>query len=81
LRRAANKKKEAAQKAAVQSIESIVPHHCGDHSLCFVSQCLLLKLRKEIKADSILSEELLLDEELDGRVRASTQWRVNSKAR
>jgi hypothetical protein len=70
LAEAVEQEKEAARKVAVQSIESIVPHHCGDHSLCVVSQCLFLKLRKEIKANSIFPGELFLDEELDSCIGA-----------
>ena len=46
---------EAGQAAATEGClwhaESIVPHHCGDHTLCSVSDCLYLQLEQKVRQE------------------------------
>lgn len=35
---------------ALAKVDSIIPHHCGDHSLCSAEDCLFLQLRRHVQA-------------------------------
>ena len=47
---ARRKAKEEIYAAALEKVDSIVPHHCGDHSTCKREDCKYLQLRLQVLA-------------------------------
>ena len=55
-------KRTAAQMYCLECIDSLIPHHCGNHELCKVENCLYRKTERSVQAETYALGELVLPE-------------------
>jgi hypothetical protein len=53
-----------AKKACLQSIDSIVPHHCGNHVFCVGSNCLFVRLEAHVRCKAYAEGRDISEEEV-----------------